>query len=204
MMNNWHIRECGQEPLRPLKEPAERLAVVVIALMKRGNGNNLQIMDLVRCVKFYKDYSKVDERLVDAIYEFPAHDLKFWELMYADARTLLAEAMQFLRYCESKRDDCEANINFNAIVEALPTEEEYMTSIATDKKRPELYSLILDNLEGADKRAEWLTLIKVGKNAAGFRLDYMILLVEALKELALNTMLQFNPGNWSSSNEDDE
>lgn len=203
-MNKWHIRECRQEPFRPLKEPAERLAVIVTALIKRGNGNNLQIMNLARCVKFYKDYCKVDERLVDAIYEFPAHDLKYWELMYADARTLLAEAMQFLRYYESKREDCEANINFNAIEKALPTEEEYMASIANGKKRPELYSLILDNIEGSDKHAEWLTLVKVGKNAAGFRLEYMILLVEALKELALNTMLQFNPGNWSSGNEDDE
>lgn len=187
-----------------MKEPAERLAVIVTALIKRGNGNSLQIMNLARCVKFYKDYCKVDERLVDAIYEFPGHDLKYWELMYADARTLLAEAMQFLRYCESKREDCEANINFNAIEKALPTEEEYMASIANGKKRPELYSLILDNIEGSDKHAEWLTLVKVGKNAAGFRLEYMILLVEALKELALNTMLQFNPGNWSSGNEDDE
>lgn len=203
-MDNWHIRECRQEPFRPLKKPAERLAVIVTALIKRGNGNALPIMDLARCVKFYKDYCKVDERLVDAIYEFPVHDLKYWELMYADARTLLAEAMQFLRYCESKRDDCEANINFNAIEKELPTEEEYMASFASGNKRPELYSFILDNLEGADKRAEWLTLVKVGKNAAGFRLDYMILLVEALKELALNTMLQFNPGNWSSGNEDDE
>lgn len=203
-MNNWHIREWRQEPFRPLKKPAERLAVIVTALIKRGNENNLQITDLVRCVKFYKDYCKVDERLVDAIYEFPAHDLKYWELMYTDARNLLAETMQFLRYCESKREDCEANINFNAIEKALPTEEEYMASFANGNKRPELYSLILDNLEGSDKRAEWLTLIKVGKNAAGFRLDYMILLVEALKELALNTLLQFNPGNWSLGNEDDE
>ena len=204
MMNKWHIRECRQEPFQPLKEPAERLAVIVTALMKRGNGNNLQIMDLVRCVKFYKDYCKVDERLVDAIYEFPAHDLKYWEQMYADARALLAEAMQFLRYCESKKDDCEANINFNAIEKELPTKEEYMAYIANGKKRPELYSLILDNLEGSDKRAEWLTLIKVGKNAAAFRLEYMMLLVEALKELALNTLLQFNSGNWALGNEDDE
>ena len=203
-MNNWRISECQQEPFRPLKEPAERLAVIVTALMKRGNGNNLPITDLMRCVKFYKDYNKVDERLVDAIYEFPAHDLKYWELMYADARAMLAEAMQFLRYCESKKDDCEANINFNAIEKALPTEEEYIATIANGNKRPELYSLILDNLEGADKRAEWLTLIKVGKNAAAFRLEYMILLVEALKELALNTLLQFNSGNWALGNEDDE
>lgn len=203
-MNNWRISECQQEPFRPLKKPAERLAVIVTALMKRGNENNLQITDLVRCVKFYKDYCKVDEKLVDAIYEFPAHDLKYWELMYADARNLLAEAMQFLRYCESKKDDCEANINFNAIEKALPTEEEYIATIANGNKRPELYSLILDNLEGADKRAEWLTLIKVGKNAAAFRLEYMILLVEALKELALNTLLQFNSGNWALGNEDDE
>lgn len=203
-MDNWSILECQQEPFRPLKEPAERLGVIVTALIKRGNGNALPIMDLVRCVKFYKDYCKVDERLVDAINEFPAHDLKYWELMYADARNLLAEATQFLRYCESKRDDCEANINFNAIEEVLPTEEEYMSSISDGKKRPELYSLILDNLDGTDKRAEWLTLIKVGKNAAGFRLEYMILLVEALKELALNALLQFNPGNWALGNEDDE
>lgn len=203
-MNKWDIRECRQEPFRPLKEPAERLAVIVTALMKRGNGKALQIMDLVRCVKFYKDYCKVDERLVDAIYEFPAHDLKYWELMYADARNLLAEATQFLRYYESKREDCEANIKFNAIEKILPTEEEYMATIAKGNKRPELYSLILDNLEGADKRAEWLTLIKVGKNAAGFRLEYMILLVEALKELALNALLQFNPGNWAPSNNHDE
>lgn len=203
-MNDWHIRECRQEPFRPLKEPAERLAVIVTALMKRGNGNNLQIMDLMRCVKFYKDYCQVDEKLVDAIYEFSSQNFSYWHLMYDDARTLLAEAMQFLRYCESKRDDCEANINFNNIAEALPTEEEYMASIANGDKRPELYSLILDNLEGADKRAEWLTLIKVGKNAAGFRLEYMILLVEALKELALNALLQFNPGNRVENNENDE
>ena len=61
-MNKWHIRECRQEPFRPLKEPAERLAVIVTALIKRGNGNSLQIMNLARCVKFYKDYCKVDER----------------------------------------------------------------------------------------------------------------------------------------------
>ena len=192
------------EPFRPLKNPAERLAVIVTALMERGNGNNLPVMDLVRCVKFYKDYCKVDEKLVDAIYEFPAHDLIFWKLMYSDARELLAETMQFLRYCESKRDDCEANINFNAIEKILPTEDEYMESIAKGNKRPKLYSLILDNLDGADKHAEWLTLIKVGKNAAGFRLEYMILLVEALKELALNTLLQFNPGNWASDHDNDE
>lgn len=203
MMNNWNIRECRQEPLRPLKEPAERLAVIVTALMKRGNGNNLPIMDLVRCVKFYKTYCKFDEKLVDAIYEFPSQNVSYWHLMYDDARALLAESMQFLRYCESKRNDCEANINFNAIEEELPTEEEYMSSIANDKKRPQLYSLILENLEGADKRAEWLTLIKVGKNAAGFRLEYMILLAEALKELALNALLQFNPGNWALGNENE-
>ena len=183
-MDTWSMCKYQQEPFRPLKEPAERLAVIVTALMVRGVGNALPIMDLVRCVKFYKDYCKVDERLVDAIYEFPAHDLRFWELMYADARDLLAETMQFLRYCESKREDCEANINFNAIEEVLPTEDEYMASIANGNKRPELYSLILDNLDSADKRAEWLTLVKVGKNAAEFRLEYMILLVEALKELA--------------------
>lgn len=203
-MDNWIIRECRQEPFRPLKQPAVRLAKIVTALMKRGNGNNLPIMDLVRCVKFYKDYCKVDEKLVDAIYEFPAHDLKFWELMYSDARNLLAEAMQFLRYCETKKTDCERSIDFKSIEKTLPTEEEYMASIADGKKRPELYSLILDNLDGSDKRAEWLTLLKVGKNAAEFRLEYMILLVEALKELALNTLLQFNPGNWALDNEDDE